>query len=71
MGVLPDRLFLSIRRSILRLRSRAWRRNLAFTRNPPLELCTEVFTTSNTQGKRRGFSSFSNKMRFEPRLIEG
>ncbi len=47
MGVLPDQLFLSIRRCIFRLRARALRRKLAFTRNPPWSVCKEVVVTSN------------------------
>jgi len=66
----PDQLFLSIRRSILRLPSRVLRRSLAFTRNAPLSVRVAVFVTFNSHVRRRGFSSFSNNSQFKLRLIK-
>ncbi len=60
----------SIRRSIFRLRWRALRRSLAFTRNPRLRVWIEVLVTSNTHEKHRGFSSFLDHAEFNGRLFK-
>jgi hypothetical protein len=61
---------IEILRSNFRLRFLSCFRILAFTRNPPLSEWIEVFVTSNTPVKRRGFRVFLNNLQNKLRLFE-